>query len=699
MQAPLFDPTPVIDAKTRVYVNGRMRDIESMSWGADTTGGLPEQIVSAGTGIKSRTGSITWGRNRTVPTPIHPVLQQEDWPPFEGDTVVVEAVIGDHVWRRFTGRIGKTTGSVVDGTLTSEITDLLGDRLLQKATILPQYEPKTAMKSSTVAYQAMEYAGYGVLPYPWAGTIIHAPMQGDWKPIRGQIWNIGDMYRGDVWTSSKHKYTPIEETTAEGDQILVIGRQAGRADAEIAFTIAWTNITVKLEAASKRLTVTTTAYGGNTWTGEYIGDESEPILAVELRRDGGRVWTSPTTSVPLPWLKVRSTIDIFKSVTGTRIAGTTVYKTPGADTSSRIVSQLGEPVAHWHLAANERASMRASRGYDNEPAGKIVDDWCRATLSSVWADEFGRPQAWARDQLKKQAPARTVKVTEKMFEGAWERGYDQIVSEVVVKGQQPTITYSGRQHTVMFRPDFPRELVYDETQEEIINIPDDEDWLNVDYDWQPVLDTARGVNNVADANNTLGSLWQICYEDGGSGTGVFKETGKERMVARLEKLGTRAFKTTFKVTGQQGYPGVKYWLATPTNLASLNPNERARGMPVLRGDFLIKWTDYTVRGKTRGPSWAPPLDVDCSWWWEPEDAQRIADELALEATQPAVTFTGVDLLWDPSRQIGDVEEWIYRPVKGDPWTAMVLVTGYSESWDGTVPSQRVDVRVIRIEAR
>ena len=59
------------------------------------------------------------------------------------------------------------------------------------------------------------------------------------------------------------------------------------------------------------------------------------------------------------------------------------------------------------------------------------------------------------------------------------------------------------------------------------------------------------------------------------------------------------------------------------------------------------------------------------------------------------TLSGVSVLWDPRRQIGDVEEWTAVDKTGaESWSARVLVTGYSEAWDGRAPSQSVDVRVI-----
>ena len=99
--------------------------------------------------------------------------------------------------------------------------------------------------------------------------------------------------------------------------------------------------------------------------------------------------------------------------------------------------------------------------------------------------------------------------------------------------------------------------------------------------------------------------------------------------------------------------------------------------------------------RSEGQSLAEDLIHDSSWWLTPADAQRVADALAAEVTQPMPTLSQVDVLWDPRRQIGDIEEWIAVDKTGaESWRARVLVTGYAEAWDGAVPSQSVDVRVI-----
>ena len=62
----MYAPGAVIDADVTVRVNGVVREHVSMTWAGDTTGGLPDQVVSAGTGMRSRTGTIVWAQQDAV---------------------------------------------------------------------------------------------------------------------------------------------------------------------------------------------------------------------------------------------------------------------------------------------------------------------------------------------------------------------------------------------------------------------------------------------------------------------------------------------------------------------------------------------------------------------------------------------------------------------------------------------------------
>ncbi|MEU2418973.1 hypothetical protein ABZ546_14450, partial [Brachybacterium paraconglomeratum] len=74
-QAGVYAPGPVIDADVTIRVNGIVREHVSMDWAGDTTGGLPEQVVSAGTGMRSRTGTIHWVQEDVQEEPPHPLRQ------------------------------------------------------------------------------------------------------------------------------------------------------------------------------------------------------------------------------------------------------------------------------------------------------------------------------------------------------------------------------------------------------------------------------------------------------------------------------------------------------------------------------------------------------------------------------------------------------------------------------------------------
>ncbi|MEU2418880.1 hypothetical protein ABZ546_13970, partial [Brachybacterium paraconglomeratum] len=175
-QAGVYAPGPVIDADVTIRVNGIVREHVSMDWAGDTTGGLPEQVVSAGTGMRSRTGTIHWVQEDVQEEPPHPLRQSGGWPPREGDEVVIDATVdtgsGPYTYRRFTGRLGRTTGSLINGTLTSQITDRFGDALKALVTIRPTAGYGVNYGRSVWGmYQAIGAAGLAALPAPDKDTI------------------------------------------------------------------------------------------------------------------------------------------------------------------------------------------------------------------------------------------------------------------------------------------------------------------------------------------------------------------------------------------------------------------------------------------------------------------------------------------------------------------------------------------------
>lgn len=695
-QAGVYAPGPVIDVDVVVRVNGVVREHVSMDWAGDTTGGLPEQVVSAGTGMKSRTGSILWAQQTVQAEPPHPLRQANGWPPREGDTVEIDATVdtgqGPYQFRRFTGRLGRTTGSLTDGTLTSEITDLLGDRLraLTRIDPLGPESSRGYTRSSWVAYRAIEAAGLGTLPSPDdPSVVLHIGGQGGWVAAVGTTLSSGLGYGdGDIEVASDPAGSPDPRPRTGGVALIMArGSQFYDSSVRVTFTTGAT-FTLAMTIASKTLTLSSSAQG-TLWTGAWVGAGVHPVLAFVVSSGECRAWTG-TAWVTIAATTPPTTTRVSEVRGAGRVASIQArYHDWQADAFSAVYDIPAYPAA-LRRSALETVRIPATRGVENVTARSVVDAWSEATLSSVWMDEHGRVRMVARDVLATTAPSRTLQVSERVLAGSWSVGDDSVRSRVTLRGQAAAVEAWPNDRTTLYQESTARSVEAPATIERFIEVPSEEEWGPADltpsrFGIDPMLGNLPGrgtwdggVSSLSDSNEDP-ETWL-------SFNGITLDT-------TIERLGQRTLKVTETISGIPS--GRTVYLKTPLVGTMIHPTYRGQALPVIRGAWKSVWTDYAVESGTRGPSWAPALELDAGWWLTPTDAQRVVDALATEVTSPMPTMSGVTVLWDPRRQIGDVETWVATGSDGvESWRVNVLVTGYSESWDGKVPSQQVDVRVI-----
>lgn len=696
-QAGVYAPGPVIDADVTVRVNGVVREHVSMDWAGDTTGGLPEQVVSAGTGMRSRTGTILWAHQDPVEVePPHPLRQAGGWPPREGDEVVIDATVdtgqGPYSFRRFTGRLGRTTGSLTDGTLTSAITDTLGDQLRNLATVPPTVSTGYT-RSHWAMYQALAQAGLGAIPGPDGDTVLWNGYQGGNTPLIGDLVQNGIMY-GDAYglETATSVITAPDSTLRSSRDVLVVSRAgtgAGSPTPSVSLRIGPTVITLTYSHATDHYTLSVSGTGTiGTWPRR--DDSPLPLLAFRVSGVGIRVYTSPTTASDVTTVVIPQS-DIVEQAGGTAIAGVSVRYTSSAAAARVVASTSPFPVS-IRRSGLEQEEVMATRGFENVRARLVVDSWSEATLSSVWMDEYGKTLCIARDRLLATPVSRPLRIDERVFTGSWSVGDDSVVSAVIVKGEQST-TQRPRPNAdlaVIYQEGSTRSFEEPMTIERFIEAPSEMEWGPIDttpshFGIDPMLGSLPGAGTWVAAVSTL--------SDSNDSPETWAHQSGIIHTATIERLGQRTLKVTESISGVPA--GRTVYLKTPLVGTQISPVYRGVSSPTIRGRWTTTWTDFTVTGASTGPDWADELTHDSSWWLTPADAQRVADALSVEVTQPMPTLSRVDVLWDPTRQIGDVEEWTAVDKAGvESWRARVLVTGYSEAWDGNVPSQSVDVRVI-----
>lgn len=691
-QAGVYAPGPVIDADVTIRVNGIVRQHVSMDWAGDTTGGLPDQVVSAGTGMRSRTGSILWAQEDVQAQPPHPLRQTSGWPPREGDEVVIDATVdtgeGPYSFRRFTGRLGRTTGSLIDGTLTSQITDTLGDAL-QKVVTVPPIAGRAGADPSpwTVAYRAFEASGLGHLPPPDDDVVVHYTGQGESTAVAGAVAAPGSV-SGDPYYGLWHRtprLTPASSPARSGRDILVIARGAILWEAWVQVTLS-NGTQVRLDITTSGA-MTASLNGSTIWTGQWADDTRVPVLAFQLLTGGVRVWTSRARFAQVIPATISRTATITE-VTG-RGSGFSARYLTYASTGTDVVASTPKHPLRWHPSTLSGASVWATRGVENVRARQVVDKWGDATLNAVWMDEEGVPTTRPRDHLISAATVRTVHVQERVFDGAWSVGDDQVRSGVIVTGEEGLLDWP-RDTVTLYQESSARSVETPEVIERFISVPTEEEWGPVD-----LTPSKFGVDPMLGSRPRIGT-WIAAVSslsDSSEDPETWVHQNGITYTAQIERLGQRTLKVTETVANIPGDRTV--YLKTPLVGTQIHYTFRGVASPTIRGTWKSTWADFQVRSEQQGPSWAEPLVLEAGSWLTPTEAQAVADVLAAEVTSPIPTLSEVQVLWDPTRQIGDVEEWVAHDKDGDEsWRARVLVTGYSEAWTGQVPEQSVDVRVI-----
>lgn len=683
----------VLSPVLKVFVNGVHREHISAEWGIDTTGGLPDTLVNAGTGIRSRTGTVVFAPEKAVSVDgPHPLRRQNSWPPRPGDKVRIVATLAGNDVVRFTGRLGRVSADFFySGAITAEITDGIGDTLIRTVTVPPQVATgSNYLRSSWVAVQAVDAAGLGHLPALAPECIIHDNFQSGIIPTAGTFRTSGTGF-GEPYglTSISGASITAREHTRGSQAYTVITRAVWNETASVQAHFGQVAITLEFEAGG---TMALHVSGkGAVWRGRWEG-EKEPVKVLAFRINGGAVDVAVSRQKRVTAYNDSSLSQAtLQYATGQRIIGLDVR----LGDFIRYTETLPIYPAAYHLSNLERERITASRGYENESVEKIISDWSAATLSVGWMDELGKPYFMARSWLVGGFPLRQVNLRERTFDGSWSIGRDGIRSSVKVKGIFPT-KKGGNHAPVVYQPDSRQEIEYGVAEEEFISVPDEQDWIGVRTNWLPVADIARGVDNTERFNKDRQNSYYSVVVQSEADREVQRYAYTETVEAKLETLGQRTLKMTHKITGTRTPSDSQYYLATSnapnTKLYGIH---RDKGAPIIRADWLVEWADFTVEGNVKIPnSLYPDFVLESDWWLTQADARRVANALAVELTTENITFDAVSLLWDPTRHVGDSETWQMLDSAGQPsWTAQVLITGYSEAWEGHVPSQKVDAQV------
>lgn len=699
-----YEPGPVIEAKLRIYVNGKERPHVSASWEGNTTGGLPESLVAAGDGVYSRTGKVTWAPGSAVT--LHPLapVGETRWTPQHGDKIYIEAEVAGVKFPRFTGYLGASAYDLTSDKVTTDITDGIGVALQEILTVEPQLGfANNYLRSSWVTMRAFEQAGLGILPPVTSDTVLQNSGQSGTNPAVGRLIRSG-IERGTALGQSTwdDMATWAEDTPRAGRDIMVYSRSAGVREHATSVAVTFADpllvMTLTYDLVTTELTLHSTGHGGVVFRQKVEPTEPMPPMAFKVNAAGTRIWLGREESVLLPAITIPASATVT-SATGTRCPGIKVdYLTDWRDGDRRVQAMHARPVKLLRSTL-EQERVPATRGFENATAESIISEWCAATLASVWVDETGQPIAAARDRLVTPKPEITDKIEEKVFSGAWATARDGVRSKVVIKGQEVSRAGSSDARHVVYQPENIIELSPGESKEIFYTYPGEIDVIGLDTNFRPVVKAKAGIYDWEAFNGGAGSWWAISFENAVEPEG-YRWTGShpehEDVTGSLEKLGQRAIKMTLSVHQNSVSKIEKYYLATPSLGTSLRFANRGVPTPIIRATNINTWVGYTVEMPGGVPMQAPAFELEARWWLTRADATRVAASLAENISHENITFDALAMLWDPRKQIGDSHKLLATDESGPRWEVEYLLTGYKEAWEGNVPTCSYDAQAKRV---
>lgn len=703
-----YAPGAVIDARLRIFVDGFEREHISAEWEGHTSGGLPESLIAAGDGVFSRTGRIKWvAGTATTGAPFAP-LGETRWVPRHGASVKIVAEVNGVTFPRFTGFLGASTYSLTTDEVETAISDGLSTALQTPVTIEPAVLYKSQTTGGWTAYQALEQAGFGVLPPPHETTLVYAPGAFGLGAGVGEFVSAGSVSEAvpGFLTSTNTVYRPVRGIDRHAEDILAVARAVPNRDASISLKLRG-EAEVSL-VWSRDASMLTLSQGG-----QLIGEvkvsspQKYQLLAVAIAWDSITVWTDTANSQKF----------------NRRLSNDAELETASCINTLGLHVSQHEPIigdySRNHVAKMKRENppkilasaiatepLSATRGFENVEAAEVVTAWCNATLSTVWVDEEGTLVMAARDRLASSSSVVTDVVSERVFSGSWQTARDGVRSLVRVNSLQPTADdgawaagrggkdYSGAA-AVAYDASTVTPLTKNADNVQFINWEDNVDVVRLDTNYRPIVKAKDGIFDW-DAFNTLtGSWWAISFENNEPPPG-WRWTGgapqHETISGKLEKLGQRGVKLTHRVD-VRGSNNVTYSLVAPSlGVGTLGQWAWGRPMTLLRADWVVTWEKkhFTAYSRKGG---AGAFVLDAGWYVTTKDARKVAEALAQEIGTERITFDAISMLWDPRKQVGDT-----ITLNAGRWVAECIITGSRESWDGRVPTVAYDLEAKKVMA-
>lgn len=708
MQAGNLVTSDVQAFTSRVTVSGIQRSTASWSVSRELSGDLPEQVTAVA-GITQATGSIVWTEGDDVGTQArNPWNTSVGWLPSKGDRVQIFAGDGVTEWVQFTGIIDNTTGSVGGGYQSVIIDDY--DKFSSKFShppllrIMPPLEEGQPLRgvglTSTYYINAMmRQAGFYSTPPTEPGPALSVPCQGSMWPDQGflGVMKSGGGY-DPGWDHARNFSAPWG---------WAVGNFKNTYSPRVRNSLSTPVQITTMVAPNHSANFTIDIYYGTTLVRLAVWDTRSAAAYVDgvnvVGFSAAEIATATIITVLIKGTTVTLKANNGATATGTRPAvGTTIMGdiVIGAPDGCRVA---GIQVSHPTTVAQEFASMSfvpsavldmgglgvfsslidAGPQFESRSSTELLKEISQATLAGMWIDELGRARWTPSVVLAGKVPDKTVTTLDDVLALGWEDSLLGARSKVTVTARIPAISRSIYCKQTVYTGSGD-DLESGEKREEFVGPESDQDWVMPDESL-----TMLGELSWSLYNSGHGTFGGVYYTNGGNpadGTGLTASVS-------MEKLGL----TRYKITHQAGtYPtGTVATLATSETNASLWSRNKGKPLPVIRAFGKVDWTDLEISPVNAG-NVGPELTHDAGPWnslvgGNNVELIAIADYLAAQTTNPKPTITGLQVVFDPRLQLGDVITISSTTLMGV--TMKGLVVGVDNS-AGPSFSQSLAVRIL-----
>ena len=696
----------VRELTTYALVNGVRREVESFTSDRDLAGDLPEQ-VAAGGGVSGGSGTIVWAQLEDVQSrEMSPWHKPAGWPPSSGDRVQVYVTDGLTDFPRFTGAIDKSSGTVGGGMQSTVIDDR--DKLnatFSHEALLRHHTPYgegNAYRSIGLNHwyplvMALRKAGFYNTPPAVADVAVSVPMQGSMWPEAGTVTiasgagSSGAIHAGFYTASWGYAAGAFDATylprtsysSSEPLQITVMVAPDHTTNANIYVNFGADHVRLRIHpnrVVYAQLNGTLVCQLGPS---AIVGMTTVTLLVKNgvwtLKTDKGYTASGSQVMPSAAMGTIRVTGEA-----GTRVAGVQVSR---PNTTGHEFASLSFTPNMRFTPGNLASTMDMMPRFENRNIADLVDEICKATLTAAWFDESGILRLASADRLRGASPVQTITTLDDILQLGWEDSLLSVRSKVEVTWKDPSISKGRQMRKELFRG--PGDTMESADNVEVFAAPDeDTEWFGVDRSPRLLNDSNWGIYN-----RKRGSFVGVHYMNASD---VEQATSSQTTTITTSLLGTAALKINH-VAGSYG-TGIEANLGTSENATALRQQLRGQALPVIRGFGQGKWVDAVTVSSTTGPSYAPALTHDLGFWGHRffeggSVALRLADFIAGMVVAPSPTLSGVGVLYDPRRQLGDV---ITIQAGILDVTIQALVVGISESHAPGDHTQDITVRIISV---